>query len=162
MYQRTFVGMDVHARSVKMCAINTETAEVIRDSLAADPQGVLAWVRNLGDPARIRTVYEAGPTGYGLARVLLEAEIDCIVAAPSKLIRPPGDRVKNDARDAEHLARLLSLGQVTAVRVPSREEEAARDLVRFREDTRSDLMRARHRLSKLLLRHGILYSGGTT
>ena len=71
--------------------------------------------------------------------------------------RPAADRVKTDRRDAERLARLLRLGEITAVRVPGPEEEAARDLVRAREDARGDLMRARHRLSKLLLRHGAVY-----
>ena len=79
-----------------------------------------------------------------------------VVAAPSR-IRPAADRVKTDRRDAERLARLLRLGEITPVRVPSPEEEAARDLVRAREDARGDLMRARQRLSKLLLRHGAVY-----
>ena len=82
------------------------------------------------------------------------------MAAPSKLQRPSGDRVKTDAKDALHLARLLRLGEITPVAVPSLEQEAARDLVLAREDCRGDLMRARHRLSKLLLRQGIVYSGG--
>ena len=86
-----------------------------------------------------------------------EAGISCVVAAPS--IRPAADRVKTDRRDAERLARLLRLGEITPVRVPAPEEEAARDLVRAREDARGDLMRARHRLSKLLLRHGLVYDG---
>src|SRR5438046_2450054 len=81
-------------------------------------------------------------------------------AAPSRLPKPSGDRVKTDARDAVHLARLLRLDEVTSVSIPTVEQEAARDLVRAREDCRGDLMRARHRLSKLLLRHGIVYSGG--
>lgn len=80
-----------------------------------------------------------------------------MVAAPSKLQRPAGDRVKTDAL---HLARLLKLGEIVGVTVPSIEQEAARDLVRAREHARGDLMRERHRLSKLLLRHGIVYSGG--
>lgn len=84
----------------------------------------------------------------------------CAVAAPSKLQRPSGDRVKTDARDAEHLARLTLLGQITPVRVPAPSQEAAQDLVRAREDVRADLMRARNRLSKLLLRHGLVSSGG--
>ena len=83
-----------------------------------------------------------------------------MVAAPSKLQRPAGDRVKTDARDAAHLARLLHLGQIVEVTVPSVAQEAARDLVRAREDCRGDLMRARHRVSKLLLRQGIVYYGG--
>jgi len=72
----------------------------------------------------------------------------CVVAAPSKLQRPSGDRVRTDAKDALHLARLLRLGEITPVAVPSLEQEAARDLVRARQDSRGDLMRARHRLSK--------------
>lgn len=98
------------------------------------------------------------PTGYRLARARAEAGIDCVVAAPSR-VRAAADRVKTDRRDAERLARLLRLGEITPVRIPTLEEEAARDLVRAREDTRSDLMRARHRLSKLLLRHGLVYDG---
>ncbi len=82
------------------------------------------------------------------------------MAAPSKLQRPVGDRVKTDARDAEHLARLALLGQITPVRVPGGADEAARDLVRAREDIRADLMRAKHRVSKLLLRHGLIHSTG--
>jgi len=104
-------------------------------------------------------VYEAGPTGFGLARALAEASIRCEAAAPSKLQGPAGDRVKTD-RDAMHLARLLRLDEDVSVRVPTLEQEDARDLVRAREDVRGDLMRARHRLSKLLLRRGIVYSGG--
>jgi transposase len=104
--------------------------------------------------------YEAGPTGFGLYRHLTAAGIRCEVAAPSKVHKPAGDRVKTDARDAVHLARLLRLDELTPVAVPSIEQEAARDLVRAREDCRGDLMRARHRLSKLLLRHGMVYSGG--
>jgi transposase len=104
--------------------------------------------------------YEAGPTGFGLARHLTGHGIECQVAAPSRLQRPCGDRVKTDVRDARHLARLLHLGEIVAVTVPSVEQEAARDLVRARDDVRGDLMSARHRLSKLLLRQGIVYYGG--
>ncbi|HEX3648341.1 MAG TPA: IS110 family transposase, partial [Pseudonocardiaceae bacterium] len=101
-----------------------------------------------------------GPTGFGLYRSLTDTGIRCSVAAPSKLQRPSGDRVKTDTRDAIHLARLLRLDEITSVSVPSCAQESARDLVRAREDARGDLMRARHRLSKLLLRHGIVYYGG--
>jgi transposase len=90
----------------------------------------------------------------------MSTRIECVVVAPSKLQRPVGDRVKTDARDALHLARLLHLGEVVSVKVPTIEEETARDLVRSREDTRQDLMGARHRLWKLLLRHGFVYSDG--
>jgi transposase len=156
--ERTSVGLDVHARSVVACAIDGQTGEVHRARLCPDTSEITRWVQGLPAPARV--VYEAGPTGFGLARGLAAAGIDCVVAAPSKLPRPAGDRVKTDARDALLLARLLRLGEITPVRVPTLEQETARDLVRAREDVRGDLMRARHRLSKLLLRHGIVYSGG--
>jgi transposase len=115
----------------------------------------VAWLQSL--PAPVRVVYEAGPLGTGLrVRACVAEGIGCVVAAPSR-IRAAADRVKPDRRDAERLARLLRLGEITPVRVPGPEEEAARDLVRAREDARGDLMRARHRLSKLLLRHGAVY-----
>ena len=159
-YQRTSVGLDVHARSVVGCGLDGDTGEVFERRLCPDHREVLEWIRSL--PAPVAVTYEAGPTGFGLARVLRAAGIDCLVAAPSKLQRPVGDRVKTDARDAAHLARLLHLGQIVEVAVPSVSQEAARDLVRAREDCRGDLMAARHRLLKLLLRQGIVYSGGKT
>jgi transposase len=157
-FQRTSVGLDVHARSVVACALDGETGEVFERRLTPDHGEVVAWLGDL--PGPVAVTYEAGPTGFGLARALEAANIRCVVAAPSKLIRPAGDRVKTDARDAAHLARLLHLGQITEVTIPGLEQEAARDLVRAREDCRGDLMTARHRLSKLLLRQGIVYSGG--
>jgi len=134
------------------------TGELGRRRLTPEPAEVFGWVSSL--PGPVRVVYEAGPTGFGLVRFLRDRGVDCLVAAPSKLQRPAGDRVKTDARDALHLARLLKLGEIVEVTVPTVEQEAARDLVRAREDARGDLMRARHRLSKLLLRQGIVYCGG--
>jgi transposase len=156
--ERTSVGLDVHARSVVAAAIDRQTGEVFKVRLTPSHAEVLDWIAKLPGPCAV--VYESGPTGFGLARALMAAGWRCEVAASSKLHRPAGDRVKTDARDALHLARLLRLDEVVPVRVPTRAEEAARDLVRAREASRQDLMRARHRVSKLLLRHGIVYSGG--
>jgi len=156
--ERTSVGLDVHARSVVGCAIDNDTGEIFRRRLTPAPRDICAWIDSLPGPAR--AVYEAGPTGYGLARYLRARGTPCLVAAPSKLQRPAGNRVKTDANDALHLAKLLRLGEIVEVTVPSEEQEAARDLVRAREDAREDLMRSRHRVSKLLLRQGIVYSGG--
>ncbi len=156
--ERTSVGLDVHARSVVAAAIDGQTGEIVRARLRPAPAEVLGWVRALQGPCAV--VYEAGPTGFGLARAFTAEGIRCEVAASSKLHRPPGDRVKTDARDALHLARLLRLDEVVSVRVPTPGQEAARDLVRAREAARQDLMRARHRLSKLLLRRGLVYSEG--
>ena len=156
--ERTSVGLDVHARSIVGCGLDTVSGAVTRRRLSPTIEGVSAWLAEL--PAPVAVAYEAGPTGFGLARQLTAAGVRCVVAAPSKLQRPPGDRVKTDSRDARHLANLLRMDQIVEVRVPSVEQEAARDLVRAREDVRGDLMRSRHRVSKLLLRQGIVYYGG--
>jgi len=124
-------------------------------AMRPEPGVVVGWLAGL--PGPVTAVYEAGPTGYGLARAVAAAGIECQVAAPSKLLPVPGGRVKTDRRDARHLAELVAAGLVTAVRVPTPAEEAARDLVRARDDARGDLMRARHRLGKLLLRRGMVF-----
>ena len=156
--ERTSVGLDVHARSVAAAAIDGVTGELFQAKLTPSHEHIRSWVQDL--PGPVAVTYEAGPTGFGLYRALSTAGVRCEVAAPSKLQKPPGERVKTDAKDAIHLARLLRLDQITAVAIPTVDQEAARDLVRAREDCRGDLMRARHRLSKLLLRHGIVYYGG--
>jgi transposase len=157
--ERTSVGLDVHARSVLAHGMDWQGGQRFSQRLVPVNTDVVDWVRRL--PGPVAVAYEAGPTGFGLARAFRAAGIRCVVVAPSKLERPPGDRIKTDKRDAARLARLLHIGELPEVRVPTEEEEAARDLVRCREDARADLMRARHRLSKLLLRHGIVYYGGT-
>lgn len=155
MVEGSWVGLDVHARSVVAGVLDGVSGELRSSRAPVLSDETVAWLLQL--PAPVRVAYEAGPTGYGLARACAAAGIACVVAAPSKIPRAPGDRVKTDRRDAERLARLLRLGELVAVRVPEPHEEAARDLVRAREDARGDLMRARHRLSKLLLRHGLVY-----
>jgi transposase len=157
--ERTSVGLDVHARSVVAEAVDWQTGQLFSQRLVPASGQVLAWVAALPGPVAVS--YEAGPTGFGLARAFAQAGVRCVVVAPSKLERPGGDRVKTDRRDARRLAHLLHIGELPGVRVPGLAEEHARDLVRAREDTRGDLMRARHRVSKLLLRQGIVYGGGT-
>jgi transposase len=155
MVEGSWVGLDVHARSVVAGVLDAETGELRSRRAPTLCEETVAWLQQL--PGPVRVAYEAGPTGYGLARACAAAGIACTVAAPSKIPRTSGDKIKTDRRDAERLARLLRLGELVAVRVPEPHEEAARDLVRAREDVRGDLMRARHRLSKLLLRHGLVY-----
>src|SRR5881409_2950301 len=133
------VGLDVHARSIRLAAIRAD--ELLEE------RALRRW------PA-VRCCYEAGPTGFGLYRHLVEQGFDCRVVAPGLVPQRPGDRVKTDSRDARKLARLLAGGMLEPIHVPSRELEAARDLVRAREDARLDRMRDRHRLSKFCLRHG--------
>jgi transposase len=143
---------------VVAAGLDSQTGEVFKQRLVPAAEVVIEWLQRL--PGPVATTYEAGPTGFGLYRAIIAAGIRCEVAAPSKLTRPAGDRVKTDAKDALLLAQLLQVGQIVPVRVPTITEEAARDLVRAREDVRGDLMRARHRVSKLLLRHGHVYDGG--
>lgn len=152
---RSWAGLDVHARSVLAVTMDAETGELRSTRLPGETGKVVEFCQALPGPARV--AYEAGPTGYGLARALDTAGIGCIVAAPGKIERPAQDKLKTDKRDAERVLRLLMIDALHAVRVPTVEEEALRDLVRAREDLRGDLMRARQRLSKLLLRHGVVY-----
>lgn len=154
MVEFTCVGLDVHARSVTGCGINRKTGEIFEKKMSHDPGIVIDWLEGLPQPVRV--VYEAGPTGYGLARVLTTAGIDCLIAAPSKLLPAPGGRVKTDRRDARHLAELVAANLITQVCIPTPAQESARDLVRARDGARGDLMRARHRLGKLLLRHNMI------
>src|SRR6266508_4584392 len=152
---RTWAGLDVHAAATVACVVDVPSGEMSVQRLAGRTSEVTAFCARL--PAPVRVGYEAGPTGFELARALAAAGVACVVAAPGKIERPAQDRVKTDRRDAERLVRLLMIGGLHPVRVPSGEEEALRDLVRAREDIRGDLMRSRHRLGKLLLRHDVRY-----
>jgi transposase len=155
---RSLVGLDVHAAKIVVAVLDGETGEIAHFRMSGDAGAAARFCAEL--PGPVRATYEAGPTGYGLARELARRGVECVVAAPSKIPRARGDRVKTDRRDAEHLVRLLLAGTLHAVRVPGDEEEALRDLVRAREAVRVDLMRCRHRLSKLLLRHDITFDDG--
>ena len=152
-----WVGLDVHARESTLAVFDQATSEVVTRRVVGRPHELLPWLRGVERPARM--VYEAGPTGYGLARRALAEGIELGVCAPGKTERPPADRIKTDKRDAIRLARLLAAGELTLVRIPSVEREQLRDLVRCREDIRVDLMRARHRIGKFLLRREIYYEG---
>lgn len=151
------VGLDVHARQTHAAVLDPTTGEVGTRRLQGPPRVALDLLASLG--AGTTAVYEAGPTGFALARAAAERGIDLRVVSPGQLPRKPSDRVKTDRRDAIRLARLLAAGELSFCRVPSVEEERFRDLVRAREDVRGDLMRARHRLSKFLLRQELLYPG---
>jgi transposase len=155
---RSLVGLDVHAAKIVAAVLDAETGELQFFRIGGDVSEAAGLCAGL--PRPVRAAYEAGPTGYGLARELARRGVECVVAAPSKIPRASGERVKTDRRDAEHLVRLLLAGKLHPVRVPGAEEEALRDLVRARDAVRQDLMRCRHRLSKLLLRHGIRFDDG--
>jgi transposase len=156
----TWVGLDVHARSTYAAAIDAGTGELSRVRFGAGVEAPLKWLRSL--PGPVKACYEAGPTGFGLYRVLSAAGIETQVIAPGKTPRGPSDRVKTDRKDAELLARQLLAGSLTAVVVPSSGVEAAREMTRAHDVCRQELMRARHRVSKMLLRHGLVYPKAKT
>ena len=130
------------------------TARGVAQRFGYDPASVAEWALGFESP---KAVYESGPTGFHLCRALGALGVDCAVGAVSKMHRPAADRGrKNDRRDAEWLARLLACRNVVEVWVPDGRTEAARDLSRALEDARDDLQRARQRMSKFLLRHGLV------
>jgi transposase len=156
----TWVGMDVHARSTHAAAIDRDTGELSRMRFGPGVEAPVAWLGSL--PGPVRACYEAGPTGFGLYRAALAAGIGMEVIAPGKTPRGRSDRVKTDRKDAELLVRCLLAGSLTVVTVPPVEVEAARELVRAHDACRRDLMNARHRVSKMLLRHGRVYPKPST
>lgn len=156
----TWVGLDVHARSTHAAAIDVMTGELTRARFGPGVEAAVAWLAGL--PGPVRACYEAGPTGFGLFRAGQAAGVDLRVIAPGKTPRGPADRVKTDRKDAELLARLLLAGGLTEVRVPPVAVEAAREVTRAHDAVRRDLMTARHRVSKMLLRHGRVYPKATT
>lgn len=153
----SLVGLDVHARQTHAAVLVPDTGELTVSKLRIEPVEVVGFLEGLG--AGVRAVYEAGPTGFGLARAAKERGVEVRVVAPGSIPKGSGDRVKTDRRDAIRLARLLAAGELSFAFVPSVEDERFRDLVRAIEDIRGDLMRARHRLGKFLLRRGERYEG---
>jgi transposase len=154
---RSLVGLDVHAKATVVAWLDVESGELRFRRVHGPPRSVVGYLEEL--PGLVLAVYEAGVVGYGLAREAALRGIEVRVCAPGSIPRKPGDRVKTDRRDAERLVRSLLAGELSFVRVPSVEEEQFRDLARCREAARVDLMRARHRLSKFLLRREIEFPG---
>src|SRR5437016_9663017 len=149
-----FVGLDVHADSIAV-AVAEPSGEVRSFGVIANrPESVRKLMHKLGPAEQLQACYEAGPTGYVLYWQLTAVGVKCEVVAPTLVPVKAGDRVKTDRRDAMKLARSYRAGDLTAVWVPNEEHEALRDLVRAREAAKQDQLRARHRLSKFLLRHG--------
>lgn len=157
-----YVGLDVSKEKIAVAIADEGRGEPRYFGMIPNtPESLRKLVKKLGSSEQLKFCYEAGPTGYGIYRVLLSMGIDCKVIAPSLIPQKPGDRVKTDKRDAIRLAKLYRAGELTAVHVPNKEDEALRDLVRAREDAREDELRAKHRLTKFLLRHDIHPPKGT-
>lgn len=158
----TDVGIDAHAKTLSV-AIALPGSERVDEEwqIAHDERSLRRLVKRVLEvaPGAVRAVYEAGPCGYALKRKLDALGIPCEVVAPSLIPVKPGERVKTDKRDARKLAMLSKGGLLTVVHPPSEADEALRDLLRAREDARNDLMAARHRVSKMVLRYGLQFTG---
>jgi transposase len=149
-----FLGLDVHAETIAVAVAEPDGEVRSLGTIPNREESVRKLVKKLGPPEQLRACYEAGPTGYVLYWLLTSLGVKCEVVAPTLVPVKPGDRVKTDRRDARKLAQSYRAGDLTAVWVPDEAHEALRDLVRAREAAKQDQLRARHRLSKFLLRHG--------
>lgn len=152
-----YVGLDVHAETISVAVAEEGRDGEVRSHgrIANRVDAVRKVIKKLGKGKELRACYEAGPCGYTLYWQLAELGVHCEVVAPTLIPVKAGDRVKTDRRDAEKLARCYRAGELTAVWVPTPEHEALRDLVRARQAAKEDQTRARHRLAKFLLRHGL-------
>jgi transposase len=148
------LGLDVHAETIAVAVAEVDGEVRSLGVIANRADSIRKLVKKLGAVEQLKACYEAGPTGYVLYWQLAELGVKCDVIAPTLVPVKAGDRVKTDRRDAEKLARNLRAGDLTAVWVPDSGSEALRDLVRAREAAKQDQLRARHRLSKFLLRTG--------
>ena len=152
----TFMKLDVHKDSISFRLLEPGVDDPTHDKILHDEPSIRRLLGRF-DPATLKVCYEAGPTGYGLARLADSMGIDCQVVAPSLIPTAPGDRVKTDKRDARRLARLARAGELTPIRIPTEREEAVRDLCRVRVDAVQERRRARQRLGSFLLRHGRVF-----
>lgn len=149
-----FLGLDVHAETIAVALAEANGEIRSLGTIANREDSIRKLIKKLGSPEQLRACYEAGPTGFVLYWQLTQLGVECAVVAPSLVPKKPGDRVKTDRRDALKLAHCHRNGDLTAVWVPDEASEALRDLVRQREAAKQDQLRARHRLTKFLLRTG--------
>src|SRR5215467_12563248 len=159
MKSTTIIAFDQHAATTVAAVLLPNQRTPALHPLTSDTPAILRFVDRLRRRGPVTCCYEAGPCGFELQRAFSRSGVPCEVIAPALIPRRAGDRIKTDRRDASHLATLYRAEALTAIHIPTDQEEAARDLLRCREDIRADLLRARHRLSKFLLRHGRRFTG---
>jgi transposase len=159
MLKSTIIAFDQHAATTVAAVLLPGQRTSALHTLPSDVPTILRFVERVRRQRPVACCYEAGPCGFELQRALVAQDVPCDVIAPALIPRRPGDRVKTDRRDAGQLAVLYRAGALTSIHIPTEQEEAARDLLRCREDIRADLLRSRHRLSKFLLRHGRRFTG---
>jgi transposase len=162
MKSTIILAFDQHAATTVAAVLLPGQSTSALHTLTSDTTTIVKFVARVQRQGAVQCCYEAGPCGFELQRALAARSIPCDVIAPALIPRRPGDRIKTDRRDASQLAILYRADALTAIHVPTDQEEAARDLLRCREDIQADLLRARHRLSKFLLRHGRRHTGTKT
>jgi transposase len=155
------LGLDVSKNKIAVGILRPDEVSPDTEVIFNDEASTRRLIGRFPDRGRLRVCYEAGPTGFGLYRLLSSMGVACEVVAPSLIPKAPGDRVKTDRRDCRRLARLHRAGELVAIRVPTEAEEAVRDLCRARADLVCDRTRTRHRLSKFLLRHDRIWRDAT-
>lgn len=156
----THVALDDSKRVIVAGILRAEAAQPEVREIPNDPRQVRRLFERLLRDGSVRACYEAGVSGYDLYRQLTALGVECVVIAPALTPRKPGERVKTDRRDAAKLVRLFRAGELTAIHVPTEAQEGVRDLTRCRDDVRADIVRWRHRVLKLLARHGRIYQAG--
>ena len=168
MNNNYYIGLDVHKETIAIahaCGANREDAVYhgqCGGSLPSAENALRKLAKKLGIEFRdLKVCYEAGPTGFVLARRLIVLGLDCVLMSPSKTERKPNEKIKTDKRDACKIAKLFRNGDITSVRIPPALDEAVRDVCRARTDATDDLSRAKQRLGAFLLRNGYNYSGGS-
>lgn len=159
-----FVGLDVHKDSITAACIGARSSDQPIDlgTLGTQQYAIDRLIKKLSGRGRLQFVYEAGPCGFWLERYLRDRGEECVIAAPSLIPKRPGDRVKTDRRDARNLALALRAGTLTAVHIPTPEQEAFRDVVRAWQQSKRDITAAKQRLKSFLLRNDIRYTGRAT
>jgi len=160
-YSTKYVGMDVHKETIAVAIANEGRRDpVYYGEIPNSAEAIRKLVKKVASNGEVISFcYEAGPCGYEVYRQLIDLGQKCDVVAPSLIPRKSGDRVKTDRRDANTLSRLHRAGELTAVWVPDKEQEAMRDLTRAREDMKAMEWHAKQRLGSFLLRHGKRYPG---
>ena len=159
-----FIGLDTHKEFNEVAYIEEHRGAqpVHLGRVSSSKMAVQKLVRQFESKypgATLHFVYEAGPCGYWIYRLITSLGHCCYVVAPSLIPKKPGEKIKTDKRDALKLAKLLKSEDLTPIYVPEPEDEAVRDLSRAREVAMKDLKDAKYQLKALLLRNNINYKG---
>jgi len=169
MNQTYYIGLDAHKESIAIAYAmgRSRGKAVYHGSCGGSISATEAALRKLAkkldvDFKDLKVCYEAGPTGFVLARRLIQLGLECVVMAPTKSTRKPNEKIKTDKRDAMKIAREFRNGDITEVRIPPSNDQAIRDVARARTDASGDLTRAKQRIKSFLLCNGHRYSGSAT